>query len=62
MRKWYLDGYISKDAATSAEGGDELFEAGRAATYIGMSTPGTRASEERILGSEVVQLSSARPT
>ena len=56
MRKWYLDGYISKDAATSAEGGDELFEAGRAATYIGMSTPGTRASEERILGSEVVQL------
>lgn len=56
MRKWYLDGYISKDAATAAEGGDELFEAGRAATYIGMSTTGTKEASERVMGTEVVQL------
>lgn len=56
MRKWYLDGYISKDAATSAENASEVFEAGRAATYIGMSTTGTRENEEYVMGTEVVQL------
>lgn len=56
MREWYLDGYISKDAATSAENGEELFQAGRTATYVGMSTTGTREENERVMGTEVVQL------
>lgn len=58
-RKWYLDGYISKDAATSSENGEELFQAGRTATYIGMSTTGTREENERVMGTEVVQLNLA---
>lgn len=56
MRKWYLDGYISKDAATSSENGGDLFEAGRTATCISASTPepgGGFASEMDV---EVVQL------
>lgn len=56
MRKWYLDGYISKDAATSSEAADEMFNAGRTAAYIGMSTPGSREDAERDSGVEVVQL------
>ncbi len=56
MRKWYLAGYISKDAATSEETGADLFDAGKAATYIGMSTPGTRENSENEAGTEVVQL------
>lgn len=56
MRKWYLAGYISKDAATASEASDELFNAGRTACYIGMSTPGTKDDAERDSGVEVVQL------
>lgn len=56
MRKWYQAGYISKDAATSDEGGDDLFNAGKAATCIGMSTPGTRENTELESGTEVVQI------
>lgn len=56
MRKWYQAGYISKDAATSDEAGDDLFTAAKAATYIGMSTPGTRENTELEAGTEVVQI------
>ena len=56
MRKWYQAGYISKDAPVSEESGEDLFEAGKTATYIGMSTPGTREGAEVGLGSEVVEL------
>lgn len=56
MRKWYQAGYISKDAATSDEAGDDLFVAAKAATYIGMSTPGTRENSELEAGTEVVQI------
>lgn len=56
MRKWYEAGYISKDAATASESADELFNAGRTASYIGMSTTGTREGAELDSGTEVVQL------
>lgn len=56
MRKWYQAGYISKDAATSDESGGDLFDAGKAATCIGMSTPGTRENTELESGTEVVQI------
>ena len=56
MRKWYQAGYISKDAATSDEAGDDLFSAAKAATFIGMSTPGTRENMELEAATEVVQI------
>lgn len=56
MRKWYEAGYISKDAATSSESSDTLFNSGKTASYINMSTPGTRESAERDAGFGVVQL------
>lgn len=56
MRKWYQDGYISKDAATSSESSDTLFNSGKTASYINISTPGTRESAERDAGIGVVQL------
>lgn len=56
MRKWYEAGYISKDAATASETGSDLFEAGRTASFVGMSTTGTREGEEAAGGFEVVQL------
>lgn len=56
MRKWYQDGYISKDAATSTESADALFKAERTATMIGMSTTGMREAYEQQYGMEIVQL------
>ena len=56
MRKWYQAGYISKDAATSSESSDTLFNSGKTASYINMSTPGTREAAERDSGLGVVQL------
>lgn len=56
MRKWYQDGYISKDAATSTENGQAMFYAGRNALTIAMNTAGVRESMEAQGGFEVVQL------
>lgn len=56
MRKWYQDGYISKDAATSTENGQSMFYAGRNALTIAMSTTGVRENMEEQGGFEVVQL------
>ena len=45
-----------KDAATSSESSDTLFNSGKTASYINMSTPGTREAAERDSGLGVVQL------
>lgn len=55
-RKWFQDGYISKDASTSTETATTLFDAGRIASQVQMSTPGTRENMELSSGLEVVQL------
>ncbi len=56
MRKWYQDGYISKDAATSTEAADTMFKAGRTATMVSMSTSGFREGIVEQAGFDVVQL------
>ena len=56
MRKWYQDGYISKDAATSTESADTMFKAGRTATMVSMSTSGFREGIVEQAGIDVVQL------
>ncbi|WP_248924232.1 ABC transporter substrate-binding protein [Paenibacillus hamazuiensis] len=40
MRKWYLEGYISKDAATNTETGYNLVKANKAFSFYGSLKPG----------------------
>ncbi|WP_040949420.1 ABC transporter substrate-binding protein [Gorillibacterium massiliense] len=54
MRKWYLAGYISKDALTVKESSADLIKAGKAAGNLSPMKPGFAAQETRNSGTEMV--------
>lgn len=56
MRKWYQEGYISKDAAVSSETSSTMLEAGRVALIFNMSTAGTMEEAEASTGIDLTHI------
>ncbi|MBW4082518.1 ABC transporter substrate-binding protein [Paenibacillus sp. S150] len=61
VRQWYLDGYISKDAATTSDSAETLMGAGKAFAYFCRIKPGIEAQEAVLTGHELVAVSFAEP-
>ncbi|KQX45936.1 ABC transporter substrate-binding protein [Paenibacillus sp. Root444D2] len=53
MRKWYLAGYVLKDAATTKESEETLIKAGKIAGHTTNMKPGFEAQENRGIGKEM---------
>ena len=60
MRKWYLAGYINKDAATLQDIGKSL-GAGKAFAQTGSFKPGSNLDNSRTQGTELVEIQLAAP-
>ncbi len=56
MHRWYEEGYIAKDAATSTVGYSELFDSGKAFGCIAGSKPGFVEQEERKISKPLAEV------
>lgn len=55
MRKWYLAGYIAKDAATSTDDFNEIIKAGRGFATLSQDNPGVMTNTKNQWGTDVVE-------
>ncbi|MFB9327666.1 ABC transporter substrate-binding protein [Paenibacillus aurantiacus] len=54
IRRWYLKGYVSEDAAVSEDTGRELVRAGAAFAYFSSLKPGVEEQESRLTGRPMI--------
>lgn len=61
MRKWYLAGYISPDAATNENANNAQVKAGTALTYFSKTKPGIELENKNTLGEDVLSVEYRKP-
>ncbi|RTE11263.1 ABC transporter substrate-binding protein [Paenibacillus whitsoniae] len=61
VRRWYLAGYIAKDAATDTETKYNLVKAGRGFSWLSSMKPGIEQQETRSTGKEMVSVRLSPP-
>ncbi|MGO4497183.1 ABC transporter substrate-binding protein [Paenibacillus sp. 2RAB27] len=61
VRRWYLAGYIAKDAATDTETKYNLVKAGRGFSWLSQMKPGIEQQESRSTGKEMVSVRLSQP-
>lgn len=61
IRKWYQEGYILKDIATSQETGQNLVKSDKAFGYVANMKPGYEVQESRAAGKEMVAVRLTKP-
>ncbi len=60
-RKWYQEGYILKDSATSSEASASIVKAGKGFGYFSHMKPGYEVQEKTITGHEMVSVRLTEP-
>ncbi|MBD2866944.1 ABC transporter substrate-binding protein [Paenibacillus arenilitoris] len=61
-RRWYENGYVAKDIATSTETQYNLVKSGKAFAWLSHMKPGYQAQESKIVGMEMVSKELLPPT